>query len=92
MPQRLPVQGAAAGSARCPCAVHVKVGPSLTGFLAAAPACVAQLLLIGDSGVGKSCLLLRFAVWRSWAGVAEAAVGGARALILVANFPAAHAG
>ena len=24
--------------------------------------CIAQLLLIGDSGVGKSCLLLRFAV------------------------------
>jgi Ras-related protein Rab-1A len=27
-----------------------------------------KLVLIGDSGVGKSCLLLRFAVsfWRNW--------------------------
>jgi hypothetical protein len=34
--------------------------------IAYCPACL-QLLLIGDSGVGKSCLLLRFAVSESTA-------------------------
>ncbi len=55
--QRLPVQGE-------PPAIHhgafaASLGPGLTMRW---PVWCPQLLLIGDSGVGKSCLLLRFAV------------------------------
>lgn len=55
--QRLPVQGEGPSrSGICACTrLHARQGLTL-------PLIASQLLLIGDSGVGKSCLLLRFAV------------------------------
>ena len=54
--QRLLVQGKVATMVG-----HSHLYASVLAHVALKPLCL-QLLLIGDSGVGKSCLLLRFAV------------------------------